>query len=469
MGSQAPRCRSADVLVCRIAALPACHRGKPEALRYDKRGRHPSFALSARDCGNTFVAVKTSSLILSGALVIALCVSLSPIAIAQQKYSDTEAGKHAGNEATVTGKVASVSKSGKGTTYVNFGEKFPRQTFSGVVFAKDADKVGDLSQFEGKVVALTGRIELSPDSKPQIVIKSADQVKLADIAAPSIAATPPAPAAPRSPVPAPPALASTIPVPTSPASTVSSLASPGIAAPKPTPPPREVQSQRIALAPNWANAPQTGDLTRKDLAALFGSSIVSGENSVAEDSIIIYPEVPYLTPLAAARRNLHLENTNASRTKITTPGLPVASLTANTFPGIFPGGFTALTLVTDNSDQVVSVHLVDSNPRQRTADITNTAGYHTYNFIAQRDKSAGQLVIKHDILREGAPAGVVVVDSLLIDPNAPDPNAPPRTSAKGAKSGAAPRQPRTGKVLERSRWYVPKPIVNVILRASGNR
>jgi hypothetical protein len=24
-------------------------------------------------------------------------------------------------------------------------------------------------------------------------------------------------------------------------------------------------------------------------------------------------------------------------------------------------------------------------------------------------------------------------------------------------------------VLERSRWYVPKPLVNVILRASGNR
>ena len=260
-----------------------------------------------------------------------------------------------------------------------------------------------------------------------------------------------------------------MPVPPGPAPTVSFPAIPGITAPKSTPPPREVQSPRIALAPNWANAPQTGDLTRKDLAALFGGHITSGENSVAEDSIIIYPEVPYLTPFATARRNLHLENSNPSRTKITTPGLPVASLTAATFTGIFPGGYTTLTLVTDTSDQVVSVHLADSNPRQRTDDITDTGGYHTYNFIAQRDKSAGQLVIKHDILREGAPAGVVVVDSLLIDPNAPDPNAPPRTSAKSSKSSAASRQPRTGKVLERSRWYVPKPLVNVILRASGNR
>ena len=48
-----------------------------------------------------------------------------------------------------------------------------------MVFAKDTDKVGDLTAFEGKTVALTGRIELSPDGKPQIIIRSSDQVKLA--------------------------------------------------------------------------------------------------------------------------------------------------------------------------------------------------------------------------------------------------------------------------------------------------
>jgi hypothetical protein len=420
--------------------------------------------LSARGRGNTLAAVKTPSLLrLGGALTIALCTSLSPLGLAQQKYSDTEAGKHAGDEATVTGKVASVSKSGRGTTYLNFGEKFPRQTFSAVVFAKDADKVGDLSQFEGKTVALTGRIELSPDGKPQIVLKSADQLKLADGTAPSTASAPPAatpPAKPSPPMPAPPV----------PAPTIASVSTtPATPAPKPTPPPKDIERKGIALAANWTSAPQTGDMTRKDLAALFGSQITSTEPVTRDDSIIIYPELPYLTPLATARSLLHLENTNSSRVKITTPGLPVASLTANAFNGIFPGGYTTLTLVTDSSEQVVSVHLTDSNPRQRTADITDTGGYHTYNFIAQREKAAGQLVIKHDIVREGAPAGVVVVDSLLIDPNAPDPNAAPRTTKSTSKTSTASRQPRTGKVLERSRWYVPKPLVNVILRASGNR
>ncbi len=398
--------------------------------------------------------VKTRPLTFLGcAIAIAFTAALSPICPAEQTYSDTEAGKHAGDEATVTGKVASVSKSGKGTTYLNFGEKFPKQTFSGVVFAKDADKVGDLAQYEGKTVALTGRIELSPDGKPQILIKSGDQVKLADGAATAAAPTTPAP---------------TTPMPATPAPTVTSVpTTPASPTAKPTPPPPVIEGKRVALAANWASAPQTGDMTRKDLAMLFGSHISSGEKFIAEDSIVIYPEVPYLTPLATARKSLRLENTNPGRTKITTPGLPVGSLTANAFTGVFPGGYTTLTLVTDVSDQVVSVHLTDSNPRVRTADITDTGGYHTYNFIAQRDKSAGQLVIKHEIVREGAPAGVVVVDSLLIDPTAADPNAP-RTSPKSSRTTAS-LHSRTGKVLERSRWYVPKPLVNVILRASGNR
>ena len=287
-----------------------------------------------------------------------------------------------------------------------------------MVFAKDAGTAGDLSQFEGKTVALTGRIGLSPGGKPQIVIKSANQVKLADGVAPTTAATPAVP-------------------PT-----------PAIPTPKPTPPLAVSESKRVAPAANWANAPQTGDMTRKDLMLLFGYLLTSNEKFVAEDSIVIYPEVPHLTPLATARKSLHLENTNPGRAKITTPSLPVASLTANTFPGVFPGGYTILTLVTDISDQVVGVHLTDSNPRQRKADLTDTGGYHAYDFIAQRGKSAGRN-------RHGGFAA--------------DRSEHASHLWKILKTSTAPRQPRTGKVLERSRCHVPKPLVNVILRASENR
>lgn len=397
--------------------------------------------------------MKIPSLIPGGA-AIALVAAFSPVSFAQEKsaaYSDTEAGKHVGEEATVTGKIASISKSGKGTAFLNFGERFPRQTFSGVMFAGDAEKIGDISKFDGKTVALAGRIELSPDGKPQIIIKSPDQLKIADGSPPSSAPTPTTPATPM-----PPPTVATAPAPSA------------IPAPQPTPPPKGTVTRRIALAANWATAPQAGDMTRKDLAALFGGQIASGESAEQTAGIVIYPEVPYLTPLASARKNLKLENTTPARLKITTPGLPVGSLTANAFAGIFPGGFTTMTLVTDSADQMVSVHLTDENPRQRTEAMTDTSGYHTYNFIAQRTKSAGQLVIKHEVLREGAPAGVVVVDSLLIDPLAADPAAPPRTTSR-TTTRTTPTRPRTGKVLERSRWYVPKPLVSIILRASGNR
>ncbi|MEO6788110.1 MAG: OB-fold nucleic acid binding domain-containing protein, partial [Chthoniobacteraceae bacterium] len=180
--------------------------------------------------------MKIRSLIIFGsALAMALTTALSPVCLGEQKYADTEAGKHAGDEATVTGRVASVSKSGKGTVYLNFGEKFPRQTFSGVVFAKDADKVGDLAQFEGRTVALTGRIELSPDGKPQIIIRSAGQVKLADGAVSSATSAPPAPVMPVT-TPAP------MPAPAAPSPSRASVSpAPAIPAPKPTPPPREIE------------------------------------------------------------------------------------------------------------------------------------------------------------------------------------------------------------------------------------
>ena len=371
-------------------------------------------------------------------------------------FPEAEAGKHAGEDVTITGKVIAISKSGTGVIYLNFGDRFPRQTFSGVVLTRDQEKVGDVNAYEGKTVAISGKVELR-DSKPQILIRTPDQIQLAEPGAT------PAPASPATPMPAtPPAAPPVSPPPTT-------TSSPGNPAPQPTPPPPSSVSKRIALAQNWNTAPATGDMTRKDLAALFGGHGSETENPDADAAILIYPEVPYLTPLAVARKRLNLERSAPTRTKITTPGLPSASLSANTFTGIFAGGFTSLTLVTDTADQVVSVFAVDDNPRQRTAELTDTSGYHTYNFINLREKATAGLVIKHEILTTGAPAGVVVVESILIDPNAPETTPPVRPTTRPSSKSTTPRQPRTGKILERSRWLVPKPLVNVILRSVGNR
>lgn len=94
------------------------------------------------------------------------------------RYTDTEAAKHVGEDATVTGMVVAVGKSKQGSVYLNMGQKFPKQTFSGVVHAPEADKVGDMSKFDHQRVTITGKIELYND-KPQIVITAPEQIQLA--------------------------------------------------------------------------------------------------------------------------------------------------------------------------------------------------------------------------------------------------------------------------------------------------
>ena len=354
-------------------------------------------------------------------VAVLLAAAALPVVRAQQKpasaFPESEAAAHPNEDAAVTGKVVAVSKSAKGTTYLNFGDRFPRQTFSGVVLARDEAKVGDVKAFEGKVVTITGRIELSPDNKPQIVVSAPEQIKLAE---------------------------------------------PGDA---PAPPPKPAELKKIALAVNWSSSAQGGEMTRKDLALLFAGQGAAGESVEGDPSVVLFADVTFLTPLAVAKKRLQLEGASDSTAKVTCPGLPAGSFSAHTFSGIFVVGFNRLYLVTDLAEQVVSVLLVDENPRQRSPEVTDTAGYHTYNFISARTKATNELVIRHEIAK-GATPGVVVVESALVEPHEPEPAPNSRTTTKGTSSA---RTPHTGKVLERARWIVPAPVVNLILRGVGNR
>lgn len=384
---------------------------------------------------------------MSSNLPAALLALAASVAFGQQKpaYSDAEAGKHVGEEATVIGKVFNASTSGRGTTFLNFGDRYPRQTFGAVVFAGSQAAVGDVKRFEGQEVAVTGRIEVSPDHKPQIVIRRPDQIKFAGPAIPA------APAAPAS-----------APV----AATPMQVPSPPAAKPpeKTSSPPA---SGKIELAMTWNSSRRGGETVRKDLARLFGEVGSASETTRVDTSMEIYPGVAFLSPLANAKRALNLGNSASKKIKVTTPGFPQDSFTAHVFDGVFPGGFTRLYLVADNSDQIVSVLLVDSSGRTRVPNDPDTTGYHTYNFVTGDWKATGSLVIRHAVAPAGSGSGVILVDTLLIDPTDPE-FQPPIRSTKGgsSRSGSYPR-PKTGRVIERSRWFVPAPIVNLILRCVG--
>lgn len=363
-------------------------------------------------------------------------------ALGQQRpvYSDSEAARHVGEEATVAGRVINVFTSASGTTFLNFGDRYPHQTFSGIVFAGRQATVGDAKPFEGKDVWLTGRIELSRDQKPQIVISRADQIQLVGPAKPAVAATPPAPAASASITPA-------VPMPqTQPA------AEPSL----------EPKAGKMGLRPGWDSPRRDGEATRRDLARLFGDIGSASEAATANTAIEVYPGIPFLTPLATAEKTLNLEEARSLKARISTPGLPQHSFNAHQFTGVFPGGFNRLYLVTDSDDQVISVLLVDSSARTRVPNEPDTTGFHTYNFITGAGKAAAFLVVRHQITPGSAAAGVVVVDTLLIDPTDPEDSSSSRGKSFSGRSSSY--KPKSGKVMERARWHVPVPVANLILR-----
>jgi DNA/RNA endonuclease YhcR with UshA esterase domain len=93
---------------------------------------------------------------------------------------DTEAAQHVGQKATVEGTVAVVFTSKNGNTFVNFGGRYPHQTFTGWI-PKDSELAGGstLAGLEGKKIKITGTIELYR-GKPEIKVMTKDQITLED-------------------------------------------------------------------------------------------------------------------------------------------------------------------------------------------------------------------------------------------------------------------------------------------------
>ncbi|CUH45429.1 hypothetical protein RUM4293_04343 [Ruegeria atlantica] len=93
------------------------------------------------------------------------------------EISPREAVNHVGERTTVVGVVSQVSNSGKGTTFINFGGRYPNHVFYVVIFKKNGHKFPSVYSYKGQTLAISGRIELYK-GKPQIIVSSPDQVQL---------------------------------------------------------------------------------------------------------------------------------------------------------------------------------------------------------------------------------------------------------------------------------------------------
>jgi len=110
------------------------------------------------------------------AIVALLLWAIAAHADEPKVIKDSEAIRYVGKEVEVRGRVASVTTSPLGTTFINFGGEYPNQKFAGFIAAGSPMATDQrLTMIQGKTVGITGTIRIR-DGKPEIEIVSADQI-----------------------------------------------------------------------------------------------------------------------------------------------------------------------------------------------------------------------------------------------------------------------------------------------------
>ena len=97
----------------------------------------------------------------------------APVSIGTIDYTDAPA--HIGEYASVRGTLVDSYVSASGTVFLDFCKNYKTCSFSGVIFADDAKKFGDLSRYAGQTVTLTGKIS-SYKNKAEIVLSDPSQL-----------------------------------------------------------------------------------------------------------------------------------------------------------------------------------------------------------------------------------------------------------------------------------------------------
>ena len=87
-----------------------------------------------------------------------------------------ETAGNKGSNAVVTGYVADVVVREK-VAYLNFDNKYPKNTFTAVIFPDKFEVFGDLMDYKNKTVEVKGKIG-EFNGKPQIILNNKSQLKI---------------------------------------------------------------------------------------------------------------------------------------------------------------------------------------------------------------------------------------------------------------------------------------------------
>ncbi len=96
-----------------------------------------------------------------------------------QQYITLKSSETAGNKgsyAVVTGYVADVVVREK-VAYLNFDNKYPKNTFTAVIFPDKFEVFGDLMDYKNKTVEVKGKIG-EYNGKPQIILNNKNQLRV---------------------------------------------------------------------------------------------------------------------------------------------------------------------------------------------------------------------------------------------------------------------------------------------------
>jgi DNA/RNA endonuclease YhcR with UshA esterase domain len=88
----------------------------------------------------------------------------------------SEAASKVGSMAVVTGYVADVTIREK-VAYLNFDGKYPKNTFTAVIFPDKYELFGDLMSYKNKTVEVKGKIG-QYGGKPQIILNNKNQIRV---------------------------------------------------------------------------------------------------------------------------------------------------------------------------------------------------------------------------------------------------------------------------------------------------
>ena len=88
-----------------------------------------------------------------------------------------DAKAHVGQTVTVEGVVSEVHTAASGrATFIDFGGRYPNNTFTAVIFSRDVTKFSNVDALDGKTVDVTGPVRLH-NGRPEIILNDPGQIK----------------------------------------------------------------------------------------------------------------------------------------------------------------------------------------------------------------------------------------------------------------------------------------------------